>query len=244
MYNEGNARFQVADYNAAIDLWTEAFFALPDTPEHREQRGRLLYEMAHAHTKAYELDSDLVHVRKAKSLYEQFLQLADPDDQETHKLVAERQRQLDDILAKQTAEDVTPPRDQPPPSEPEVQKPEPIPEPASATPPPKTTEFAVKMAPKTRQALVIAGGISTGVGAGLLALMVLGIFRGNREMTADGVLDGAAADRLAVGAGISGGILLATGISMLAIGRARPVRLAFAPKVGPSVTGLQIRGRF
>ena len=52
LYREGSARFEASDYNAAVELWTQAYALLPDDDRFLRQRSRLLLELASAHMRA------------------------------------------------------------------------------------------------------------------------------------------------------------------------------------------------
>ncbi len=50
---EAQTRFETADYAGAIDLWTEAYAALPQDSEYAQQRSVLVYQIAQACVEAY-----------------------------------------------------------------------------------------------------------------------------------------------------------------------------------------------
>src|SRR5690349_14923636 len=52
----GQTRFDTADFAGAIELWTEAYAALPDEPAYSKRRNVLAYQIARACAEAYTLD--------------------------------------------------------------------------------------------------------------------------------------------------------------------------------------------
>src|SRR5687768_1890321 len=53
---EAQTRFETADYAGAIELWTQAYAALPNEPAYDKRRNVLAYQIAQACVEAYELD--------------------------------------------------------------------------------------------------------------------------------------------------------------------------------------------
>lgn len=71
LYDEGLAHFQTHDYEGAVQKWTLAYSKLPeDAPG---QRNAMVYNIATAQEKAYELDKDLQHLRQAQLLLESYV---------------------------------------------------------------------------------------------------------------------------------------------------------------------------
>src|SRR5690349_15875727 len=60
MFRKGQAKYETADFNGAIDLWTEAYALVESTPETASIKALLLFNLAQAHVKAYELDEDAI----------------------------------------------------------------------------------------------------------------------------------------------------------------------------------------
>ena len=73
VYGEGKAKYATKDYDGAIADWTRALGMLPETDENLEVRNDLVYNVATAQEKAYEIDKDVTRLRKAKALLEDFL---------------------------------------------------------------------------------------------------------------------------------------------------------------------------
>ena len=73
LYNEGRARYETLDYTGAIELWTRAYSMVPESDEGRAIRAALVYNIAQAQEKAFDVDHDVVHLRQAKGLLERYL---------------------------------------------------------------------------------------------------------------------------------------------------------------------------
>jgi hypothetical protein len=71
LYDEGLARFETHDYNGAVDKWTLAYGKLPE--DATGQRNAMVYNIATAQEKAYDLDKDLQHLRQAALLLESYV---------------------------------------------------------------------------------------------------------------------------------------------------------------------------
>ncbi|MBL8944151.1 MAG: hypothetical protein JNK45_13425, partial [Myxococcales bacterium] len=68
LYQQGEARFATADFIGAIELWTEAFSSVPDSTDAARIKALLIYNIATARERAYEVTGDLTHLRQAKVL--------------------------------------------------------------------------------------------------------------------------------------------------------------------------------
>lgn len=71
LYDEGKARFDTFDYEGAVELWTKAYAKLPE--ESAGVRNAMVYNIATAQEKAYDLDKDVQHLRQAVLLLEQYV---------------------------------------------------------------------------------------------------------------------------------------------------------------------------
>jgi hypothetical protein len=71
LYDEGKARFDTFDYEGAADLWTKAYAKLPE--DSAGVRNAMVYNIATAQEKAYELDKDVQHLRQAVLLLQQYV---------------------------------------------------------------------------------------------------------------------------------------------------------------------------
>ncbi|MCA9707381.1 MAG: hypothetical protein KDK70_16120, partial [Myxococcales bacterium] len=71
LYDEGKARFDTFDYEGAVQLWTQAYAKLPE--DAAGIRNSMVYNIATAQEKAFELDSDVQHLRQAQMLLESYI---------------------------------------------------------------------------------------------------------------------------------------------------------------------------
>jgi tetratricopeptide (TPR) repeat protein len=72
LYEQGKIKFDTADYEEALAFFKQAFAILPDGEETRTMRHALVYNIAGAHSKAYEISRNPTHLRKAKILLENY----------------------------------------------------------------------------------------------------------------------------------------------------------------------------
>ena len=71
LYDEGKARFDTFDYEGAVDLWTKAYAKLPE--DNAGVRNAMVYNIATAQEKAYDVDKDLQHLRQAVLLLQSYI---------------------------------------------------------------------------------------------------------------------------------------------------------------------------
>lgn len=230
LYEQGKIKFDTADYEEALAFFKQAFAILPDGEDTRTMRHALVYNIAGAHSKAYEVSRNPTHLRKAKILLENYradhraLYGDEPEAVKERTEVDDRIAELDKkIAASETAgetasplsDDATtttaPPNDQQP-----QPQPQPQPKPLS---PSQQWEANIKADPQLGPmwikggkqvgggaVLVGIGGVFTLAGAGLV---VWGIgLRASYDPTEFFALDG-------TGALISGGVFGAIGLGML-----------------------------
>lgn len=105
IYASGKVKYETKNYDGAIEDWTNALGMLPNTQENREIRNDLVYNIATAQEKAYDIDKDVAHLRTARALLVDFLEaykaLYRPDEQTVaeFKRVNERIAALDAKIA-------------------------------------------------------------------------------------------------------------------------------------------------
>ena len=234
LYQQGENKFQTADYEDALALWKEAFAILPDGDEHRAIRHALVYNIAEAHRQAYEVSRNPTHLRKAKILLENYrtdhraLYGDEAAAVEERAEVDERIAQLDKLIAE---------------SEAAGEKPQPIvdpnqggggtgtgtdtgtdPTPEPKDPPePKTPkeqwEYEVKsdpvLGPKWVQSnkRIVGGAILTGIGSVFAVISVLAFIGAPNADNFPGVYWAAGGVTGAIGLGllIPGAVLLGKG---------------------------------
>ncbi|MEM9457863.1 MAG: hypothetical protein AAGF11_27030 [Myxococcota bacterium] len=250
LYTQGRAKFETADYKAAIEQWTEAYALVLDAEDDTKTRVLLLYNIATAREKAFEVSQDPTELRQAKILLNNFersipaLYGEGPQANEERRKVQERLAEIEARLAAYEQEQggAEPAPVEPPPSEPE---PEPEPEPDPG--------------PPAGRGLVIGGAVAAGLGVAGFGLMAAGLGMGARandlsDLDPDDIdgrrtqFDrGRTGNALGLTGGITGGVLVVTGAVLLGLGlRKRGSRgtVALVPSASPQGTTLTLRGRF
>ena len=141
LHQRAQARFDTADYDGAVEAWTDAYEALPS--DATGMRPFILYNIATALEKAYEIHRDVAQLRQARILLERFeasipeVYLDAEEAAQERDRVQARLRALDEKIRAHEGEEA--PSVQPEPeAEPEPQPdPEPQPEPEPPEPPPE-----------------------------------------------------------------------------------------------------------
>lgn len=260
---DGQTRFETADFAGAIELWTNAYAELPDDPKYSKRRNVLAYQIAKACIEAYTLDpQQLVYLRKAERLFDNYLATIDAKDKTTRekvegtltelreqiRLAEEREAAArDEANAATAAQADDRERDD-----------------TAAQQQAAVRRDTAEHDAKRSRRLMITGGVTLGVGAALLGVMGYGLSWGARvdrdgaKLKTDGVTDpqpysdlradGFTANKLAITTAAIGGTLLVVGLGLLvggATGLKRARRdLAVAPTWHPGGAGLTLVGRF
>ena len=99
LFRKGQDRFDTSDFIGAIELWTEAYEALPEDPAYASTRATLLLGIAQAHVQAHEVDGEDAHLRRADMLLGQYLESVDPADTQTREEIAQRRAAIAAMLA-------------------------------------------------------------------------------------------------------------------------------------------------
>jgi hypothetical protein len=253
LYQRGKGQFDTANYATAIELWTEAYTALPDTPENARVKALLIYNIASARAKAFEIDQDITHLRQARVLLQSYADAIPQLYGETEEGLEELQKvesriaSLDDTIAAAEIEDPTP---APTAADP-VERPTAVEGPdglAPVTPPPDPTS----------RGMVAAGATLVALGGASLGVMIAGLVVGDAANDIDD-LDpndnvarriqfdrGRQGNVMAIAGGVIGGAFVIAGGVLIGLGRRRATRgpTALRPAVGPTFAGMQLRGRF
>jgi len=246
---DADAKYNTADYEGAIESWQRAYAALPRTAESNTYRSLILYNIAAAHEKLFQLRDDVEYLEKAKILLERFERSIDeiyaeaPEDGEKERVqVREKIARIDELIA--------------------AARREPTPEPS--TPPPSTSP-AEPVDPPTDapthdrrgRGWIIGGSVLTALGVGSAATMVAMLAIGERandvgdldrtdlQAREDQFDEGRRANAVAIATGVLAAALVGTGIALIVVGaKKHPRRTALTPTLGPSLTGLFLHGRF
>lgn len=73
LYKQGKVHFETADYEQALVAWKKAYSLLPDTEDAHVVKHAIVYNISEAEVKAYEVNRNPTHLRKAKVLLERYL---------------------------------------------------------------------------------------------------------------------------------------------------------------------------
>jgi len=243
LYAEGEARFDTADYSTSIELWTKAFTIVPDSPDAARIKALLIYNIATARERSYEVTGDVSHLRQAKILMEGYAASIPSLFGDTPEAAEERTKiteRLNAIVAQIDAADRKKKRDR-----------------GNVTPDERPDDGAQDGRGGKVMIGVGAGAIAVGVGG--LAMMGAGLAMGKRandlgelEPTdIDGRRDqfdrGRTGNTLAIAGGVVGGVFAITGAVLVGIGASRTAKSkssAFVPWFGRGVVGVGMRGRF
>lgn len=250
-FREGQTKYETADYDAAILLWTDAYGLVESSPENAAIKALLIFNLAQAHVKAFELHEDTLHLKKARALLESYrssLELLYADEAARADESAKIDATLADISAKLDA----------------AEQPEPEPQPEQPPPPPQVDTPPAN--PSPGNPLLFAGvGITVlgvamgGVGLGLGAAWasgandLSGLDPSDLDAREQQFARGRRGNTLMIAGGVIAGVLIPTGVALLALGakrnadarRSRQARVPqLVPSFGPRGGGLVLSGRF
>lgn len=250
LIGKGQERYDTADYIGAIEMWSEAYAALPKDSEADQYRGVLVYQIANACREAYAVNREVKYLRKAEKLFQDYIEGLPPEDTDSREhaeeALAEVRTQLDEIEAQEAANR----------PELEFEEPDSLPDDEDSPEPPD------EELPPLGNGLRIAGGVSLGLGAVGLATMAGFMARGNslesegEELVSQNgpngdevgslLSKGATANKVAIAMGIVGGALTATGVALLVVDavKRKNRNMAFAPVVTPRFAGFHLSARF
>ena len=239
LFEHGQAQFETADYEGAIESFTRAYEAarrIEDGQFRAVVSATLQFNLAGAHIKAYEINDEPKHLEQARVLLRRYSE-REALDEEERASAAQLLTRVEELIAAL-------PEPEPPPSDRDPDEPPPAEQPV-----PKDSNLG--------RGLIIAGAVATGLSLAGLGLMTGGLVIGDAAvdefLAADnGAGRTAAIDRgrrgntLAIAGGVLGGTLLVAGVSLLAVGatRARPRAVAVRPALAPGLVGLHLSGSF
>ncbi len=261
LFKSGVSRYQMSDYNAAIEKFSQAFEFSVEI-EDRALRVRVLhalqFNLARAHMKSYGIDKDLSHLRTALDLLGKYL--ADEDlgtDQEASALATEAREELDTreeearaLAASGQASDND-----------EQQGSEALLAPGEDADNPGASGDDRGAATSAGRGLLLGGYASLGLGVASLGLMAGGMVlasKSNGAYVDAGTGNDVDAERtrgelgnaLAIAGGVGAGVFLATGIGMVIMGRKQKARasqmaaLQWVPVWSSRQLGLSLKGHF
>lgn len=259
LFDLGVARYTAADYEAAVSLWLEAYALIPSTYDNRMIKAELIYNVARAQQKWFEIDKDVKHLRQSREILVRYLDELDDLYGEQAAMEQEKvQEQIADIdeqiaeweaeLARREAELAERMR-------------------------PKFDEAADARERKRNKAMIIAGASLTAVGVGGVGLLVTGIILASAAERRTGTLllesdipdrqsaisRGEAGNAMILVGSLASGVFLAAGVPLLGVGAAAEAKrkqrrreagldLAGVRTIAPMWTlggvGVAVSGRF
>lgn len=251
LYDEGLAHFETHDYAGAVDKWTLAYSKLPQ--DATGQRNAMVYNIATAQEKAYEVDKDVQHLRQAELLLESYVKTYKDMYQKTPETKAEvdkanaRIRALRDrIAAAESGAAPSAPVQPANPSGGQLGTHDGIQWSTGHAPPVDQEKLAYnrRLSAEASKAdtFIIAGWATGSVGLFLLLIGTGAVVGGTRTDTNGATYGGVATLVLGAGGVAAGGALL--GIGFKKRNAAREGRIAVQPLVSPTFAGAGVSGRF
>jgi tetratricopeptide (TPR) repeat protein len=260
LFDAGVARYTAADYEAAVDLWLQAYALIPPSYENRLILAELIYNVARAQQKWFEIDKDIKHLRQAREILDRYLdevnELYPPEQVELEQeRIQEQIDELDKRIEEWEAEQKR--------REAEL----------AERMRPKFDEAADQREEKRNKAMIGAGAGLTALGAGGVGMFVTGLIMagsadesvGDFPLEADiaaretAIARGRAGNVLMLTGALAGAVFLAAGAPLLGVGlsaeKKRKQRRAdagletariehLAPLWIPGGVGVGVGGRF
>lgn len=107
LFYDGSAKYSAADYVGAIESFTEALKIATKEGTDPPVRSALLQNLARAHVKAYDVDGEIRHLKKAREIYGNFVReaetakYAEADVSEAESRAAELDDRISELESKQ-----------------------------------------------------------------------------------------------------------------------------------------------
>ncbi len=263
LFKEGAAQYKMSNYAVSLEKFSQAFvlsLEIQDADLRRKVLHALQFNLARAHVKTYKLDQELMHLRQAVDLLENYLE--DGADLgielEADSLIAVAKAEL--ARRESLASAAAP---QPANSGSEGAGEEAAVEEVAAPAPGPGEEAGRDRGPnKAGKPLTVAGYTSLGMSVAGVGLMVGGIMMGKAagddHETAGTKTDVDDADRrgklgntLTIAGAAAAGVFAAAGVTLVVLGKRRSkqagrstARLWMSPAAGVRLTGIQLGGRF
>jgi hypothetical protein len=260
LYEEGKAKFDTYDYAGAIDLWTKAYAKLEPVEGNREIRNNLVYNIATAQEKAFEINGEVVHLRQARALLQRYLDeyksLYRPTDEGREEVakVEARIQEIDDRIAGAQQGGGAASVEPPPPAQPDPER-ERAKLRAAKTKELLRSDPEISQDYKSGRGMMVGGIVSLGIGA-TFALGALSSW-GSTEAGTTGRTTVITVVALGSALAVTGSVLLAIGVPKRnrARDRAREkaasliaggpgARVVITPTLSTQMLGLQVGTRF
>lgn len=251
LHGEGRSAYELTDYATALEKFSAAYTELPVRPDTKSIRAAIVYNVGITQLRIFELDGDIVHLRRAQVLLNKYLddytaaEGVDARTSESTKKERDLLAQIDDELVK--AEAVAAARAAPA-----------EPDPVAADPPAEAPITDTEPAKRKANILIGVGGASLGLGVVGLSLFGAGAALGRRAENAildnpdanmqrpQDLADGRSANTLTIAGAIAGGVFTTAGVALLAVGLLRRKRARGGSRlsVAPLGHGVALGGRF
>lgn len=248
LYYKGAAHYSAADYGEAIDKFTQALDLAGRQGTQPGVRAALLFNLGRAHTRAYDVDGDVRHLRQAVDIHRRFIEETETLGLEVPDQVEAAEAEIVEIEARLHA--IAESEQDSARGEPAVGAPgEPRPEPSQP-------DDAISKRRVRGVALTVSGAVALGVGVGVAVFGTS--FRRDALDLVDQVDDPPEKEQafvddetrkgriwIATGAGaaaIGTGLLIWGIVDLAATKKARTT--VAAPLLGRGLAGVALRGRF
>ncbi len=257
IYQRGVTDYTAGRYEEAIETWLEAYNALPPNYETAKIRAELIYNIATAQKRAFDIDEDLSHLRQARASLQNFAESIDEaypegpardrERAQVERVLAELEGQIAEVESARAAKER---------------------ELAALSRPDFDPELDASLA-KQNRGIIIGGAVLTSLGAAGLGTMGAGMALGSKaerevgelatgaqlEARRDAIQKGKLGNGLLVVGAVVGGVATLAGVTMLGLGLSREKkrkayrdqnarRIDVVPGFGPAGAGLELRGRF
>ncbi len=245
LFYEGSARYSAANYTGAIESFTAALEIVTRTGADPSVRGALLLNLAKSHVKAYDVSSEIRHLRTAREIYGRYASEAEPagyppdDASDATAQIAALEQQIASIEA--------------------ASKPAPAPD---GPTPPTTAGAADPGKGKRNLGIALAAGGGAFVAGGIGALVFGTTFKPAANKQIKDMMQGGTteANNYLERETLKGNIWMGVGATMATVGAAglavgivlmvknkkpaNAAHLRWAPTVARGTIGLSLDGRF
>jgi hypothetical protein len=244
LFEQGKAKYDTFDYNGAIALWQQAYSRVP--PREAGVRNAMVYNIALAQEKAYDIDKDAQHLRQAVMLLEQWVKDFKALYQKTPETAAEVAKANERIAELERKIAIAEGGEPPPVAEGEEGEPKEDDEPPPSaiefdsgySPPPEVLRERRKQAAENESEGLIAAGWAVGGIGVLFTAAGIGTLAGVRNTAGRG--GGAGGLGLGLSMMIAGSVLLGVGYKKKKAVARGDYSIAPAPMFGPRLAGASL----
>ena len=261
LWQQAQTRMGTADYDEAIVSLTQLYDAIALDPEASALRLRVQWTLHQAHVKAHGVDGDLTHLYVARDLLTTYLETLPEAEVERREEATSAKAAVVAAIEEQEAAEAAEAAAQAEAARLAAEREaEAARQRAAAAEAERAAREAEAKANQKREpaesnhrTFIIVGSVGVGLGVAGLGLMggglgisgnALSTFETEPAMRADARNDIQRGNTIAIAGGIAGGLLLAGGAVVLALGLKRRAEFKGSLAAGPSPLGLGWRWRF